>query len=273
MNATKIHCFIFTALPCEANAFIRQFNLKKHPDKHPFSLYYHQQTVLTVTGVGKVAMAAAVAYTLAIFASLAKPVLINAGIAGHPTAALGQLFSVHKITDVASDQHYYPQSVINLACSSAVVYTVANAKQDYPFNGLSDMEASGFYEIATHFTSSELIQVVKIVSDNPTVGIEQINAKKVNAWMNACIATIADIIQALQLLACRFSTEQPRYYHLLTQQYYFNVNHSHQLNRLLQRWDVVSDQAELDFSSVKFHHSKAVLQWLQQQIESQVFSL
>lgn len=273
MNNTKINCFIFTALPCEAKAFITQFKLKKDLNSHPFSLYYHEQIALTITGSGKVAMAAALAYTLAIFESIEHPVLINAGIAGHQTATLAQLVSVHKITDMESGNNYYPQSVINIDCLSLPAYTVCKPDKHYQLDGLYEMEASGFYETATRFTSTELIQIFKVISDNQVIGIEAINAKKVNIWMAASIEKIAVMIQNLQVLANCLLRTNPGYDTLLQKQYYFNSNQSHQLNALLQRWNVLTNNAELNIPSLKFQHSKAVLQWLQQQIDNQVFIL
>ncbi len=268
-----INCFIFTALPCEAKAFITHFKLKKDLDCHSFSVYVNNNIVLTVTGSGKVAMAGGLAYSLALFESVKNPVLINLGIAGHQTATLGQLFISHKITDTDNGKNYYPQLIIKNECSSYPICTVSKPEQNYQENCLYDMEASGFYEIATRFTTTELIQVFKVISDNNTNGLELINAKIVTIWMMAVIEHIADSIEKLQFLATTLIKPELRYYAWLQQQYYFNVNHSHQLKALLQRWDVLTDYAELNFTGGKFKHAKAVLHWLQQQIDKQLFSL
>jgi len=268
-----IHSFIFTALACEAKTFIRQFKLKKDLGHHPFTLYANQQIVLTITGSGKIAMAAAVAYSLALFDSIENPVLINAGIAGHQTATLGTLFSVHKITDTDTSKNYYPQSIIKNKVSSLALCTVSKPNPHYQDNYLYEMEASGFYEIASRFTTTELIQIFKIVSDNQLIGIEAINAKKVTAWMTAVIEEMTIVIEKLQALAIDLYYPNSPDYTLLQATYYFNVNHSHQLKASLQRWNVLTNGAELNFFDIKFHHAKAVLQWLQQQIDLQEFRL
>ncbi len=268
-----INSFIFTALACEAKAFINQFKLKKDLTHHPFTLYTNEKIILTITGTGKIAMAAAVAYSLALFESIENPVLINAGIAGHQTAALGKLFSVHKVTDIDSGKNYYPQSIIKNAGSSLALCTVSKPNLNYEDNCLYEMEASGFYEISTRFTTAERIHIFKIVSDNQRIGIETINAKKVTAWMTASIEEIATVIEKLQALTVNLPGSNSHDYALLQAAYYFNVNHSHQLKALLQRWNVLTNGAELNFSHIKFQHAKAVLQWLQQQIDLQDFRL
>ena len=268
-----INSFIFTALACEAKAFIAQFKLKKDLNHHPFTIYTNEQIVLTITGSGKIAMAAAVADTLALFESIENPVLINAGIAGHQTAALGTLFSVHKITDTDTGKNYYPQSVIKNEGENLALCTVSKPNQHYQDNYLYEMEASGFYEIATRFTTTERIQIFKIVSDNQLIGIEAINAKKVTAWMTASIEEMVIVIEKLQALAIGLYNPNSPDYALLQAAYYFNVNNSHQLKASLQRWNVLTNGVELNFSEIKFHHAKAVLQWLQQQIDLQEFRL
>ncbi len=268
-----INSFIFTALACEAKAFITQFELKKDLSHHPFTIYTNKQIVLTITGSGKIAMAAAVAYSLAVFESIENPILINAGIAGHQTAALGTLFSVHKITDTDSGKNYYPQSVIKNKGSSLALCTVSKPNKDYQDDYLYEMEASGFYEIASRFTTTELIQIFKVISDNQLIGIEAINAKKVTAWMTASIEKMTIVIEKLQALTISLPSPHSNDYELLQAAYYFNVNHSHQLKALLQRWNVLTHGVKLNFPETKFHHAKAVLQWLQQQIDLQEFRL
>ncbi|MDQ7091548.1 MAG: hypothetical protein Q9M50_13095 [Methylococcales bacterium] len=268
-----INCFIFTALPCEAKAFISQFKLKKDASHHLFTIYSSEHLSLTVTGSGKIAMAAAVAYTLASLKSVKKPVLINAGIAGHQTAALGQLFSVHKISDADNNRNYYPQSIIQIDCLSLPVITVSKPENQYQTTSLYDMEASGFYEIAARFTTTELIQVFKVVSDNQTTGIEHINAKKVSAWMLTVIETMTTSIQSLQALATNLNPAILDDYEWLQAHYYFNVNHSYQLKAHLQRWNVITLSADLNLQEQRFNHSKDVLNWLQQKIDNQDFRL
>ena len=268
-----MHCFIFTALACEAKPFIKRFSLKKELNIHSFSIYRHNEMVLTISGVGKVAMAAAVGYTLAKFQTIHPPVLINIGIAGHSSALLGELWYAHKIIDLESERCFYPQPVIKLACPSTVLYTVSKPNLDYAKKGLYDMEASSFYEVSSCFSSAELIHVFKVVSDNQNETIEAITAQKVSVWLENCVDTIEKSILALQTMAETVTQSHPNYYESLKTRYYFNVNNSHQLKKQLARWDVLTDASTLDFSAENFKDAKAVLKWLQIQLDLHVFRL
>ena len=169
--------FIFTALECEAKALVNKFKLKKENIRHPFSIYRGDKIVLTVTGVGKVAMAAGVAYTSAVFPGLESPVMINIGIAGHKTQSVGRLLMASKIVDVDSEKVFYPQLVGANWPETSEIKTMALPSTKYYLDCLNDMEASAFYETAVRFSSCELIHCIKVVSDNGESSIESINSK------------------------------------------------------------------------------------------------
>jgi hypothetical protein len=274
INQTNlIKSFIFTALPCEAKPLVAHFKLKKDTHSHPFAVYSNDEKVLTVSGCGKIAMAAAVAYSLAKFNHYQHPVLVNVGIAGHQTATVGELFAAHKITDSETAKHFYPHILTKLPCLSQAIQTVSSPQTDYESEVLYEMEASGFYEIASRFTSGELIQAFKVVSDNQHTPISQINAPAVSAWITAQVEAIAEGIKQLQELAKPLETSESPYYHAALAQWHFTVNAQLQLKALLQRWQVLSSGAELDFSETELTHSKAVLHWLEQKINRLAFNL
>ena len=273
MQQSQIKSFIFTALPCEAKPLVGYFKLKKDNSSHPFALYYNDNMVLAVSGCSKIAMAAAVAYSLAKFQHSAHPVLVNVGIAGHKTANLGDLFAAHKITDVETGKHFYPQLVAKLPCPTLAINTVSTPETKYADECLYEMEASAFYEIAARFTSGELIQAFKIVSDNQESSINQIDAKLVSEWINTKVETIAESIKQLELLAQPLEIKDSRYYQMALEQWHFTVTAQLQLKALLQRWDVLTDNEELNFSGLELKHSNAVLLWLEQKINDLEFSL
>lgn len=273
IQSPHIKSFIFTALPCEAKPLVTHFKLKKDQNSHPFTLYYNDNTALTVSGCGKIAMAAAVAYALAKFKHSAHPVLVNVGIAGHKNATLGELFATHKITDIENSKHFYPQLIVKLPCSTLAINTVSTPETTYNDDCLYEMEASAFYEIAARFTSGELIQAFKIVSDNQESPIHQIDAASVSAWISAKAEVIANGIKQLELLAHPLETKESVYYPIALQKWHFTVTAQLQLKALLQRWDVLAEGAKLDFSEVELKHSKAVLLWLEQKINGLAVNL
>jgi nucleoside phosphorylase len=268
-----VSCFIFTALFCEAKPFIEKFNLKKEQVQHPFAIYSGNKRVLVVTGIGKVAMATAVGYALAKFEASEHPVLMNIGIAGHPTASLGQLWGANKIIEVETGQCYYPQSIIKSDHLKATIYTVSTPNNHYPKKGLYEMEASGFYESARHFSTAELILVFKVISDNSHERIASINAKKVTEWIALSVERVAQHLQSLQEKTLELTVLEQRDALELHARFYFNINNRRQLQKQLQRWHVLTEGAALDFHAHTFQSAKAVLAWLQTQINQQPYRL
>ncbi len=273
METSLIKRFIFTALACEAKPFIAELKLKKHKELHPFAIYDNSDTVLIVTGCGKVAMAAAVAYSLAYFNASKQPILINIGIAGHRTIPVGSLFAAHKIVDVDTGKKYYPQLVSSLACLTLVIHTVSKPERDYTNNGLYDMEASGFYEIASRFSTAEFIQSFKVVSDNLQSPQENIDEHKVNRWMSAQMLPILDAIKRMEHSTTQLVSADLNIYEQAVNLWHFSDTAQHQLKSLLQRWTVLTDGAALDLKEVNHLHGKSVLAWLEKKIAAQPFKL
>ncbi len=133
--------FLFFALACEAKPFISHFGFKKNLEQTVFDIYQVEHMRLTITGVGKTAMAAGVAYSLALWGGQQAPIMVNLGIAGHQTAALGQLWLAEKITDADSAKSHYPQCLPKTSLSSASLVTVSQPQAQYAPDTLYDMEA------------------------------------------------------------------------------------------------------------------------------------
>jgi adenosylhomocysteine nucleosidase len=271
----EVKAFIFTALPCEAKPLTAFFKLKKDLNSHAFPVYSNADNgiALTVSGSGKTAMAAAVAYSLARFNPTVQPVLINIGIAGHKTAAVGGVFAADKITDAETLKHYYPQLIAPLPFAAQALQTVAKPQFEYQPDCLYDMEASGFYKIAAKFSTSELIHSFKIVSDNQANPITQINAAAVTEWITAQLELLEAAVQQVLNLADSLQTQQSPSYQAILSKWQFNVNTQLQLRHLLQRWDVLSAAEELNLTEIKANNSKEVLLWLEQKINSLPFRL
>jgi adenosylhomocysteine nucleosidase len=265
--------FIFTALPCEAKPLVAHLKLKKECQSHPFALYANQDTALAVSGCGKVAMAAAVAYSMAYFNAAEQPILLNVGIAGHQTQAVGSLFAAHKICDVDSGRNYYPQLQSPLPCATLAINTVSQPNRLYSGNGLYDMEASGFYEIACRFSCAELIQAFKVVSDNQDCSLDAINEKFVSELIGTQVLAIVEGLDNLETTANYLpSVILDDYQHAL-ERWHFTVNAQLQLKGLLQRWQVLSNHCVLDFDEVALKDSKAVFNWLENKIACLPFAL
>jgi nucleoside phosphorylase len=259
--------FIYTALPCEAKPLIAHFKLKKRLNVRPFAVYEKDAVCLTVTGVGKNAMAAGVAYTQALFNTVENPVLINIGIAGHRDHPLGSLFLIDKITDADSHKSHYPPLISKAPCASGAIQTAAKPQLDYAHDQLCDMEASAFYETATRFSTGELVQCLKIISDNQHSPATLIHAQQVSVLIADQLEAIEIVINQLVALADVLITPDNALFKQLIQKYHFTVNGQMQLKAQLARWAVLSDYQALPIDEIQLNSGKELLGWLEEQLK------
>jgi adenosylhomocysteine nucleosidase len=265
--------FIYTALPCEAKPLVEHFKLKKETAVKPFDIYVHRHICLTVTGLGKSAMAAGVAYSQALYPSVENPVMINIGIAGHQNHVVGSLFLIDKITDSDSCRSWYPPLVFSSPCPTGSIKTASRPQLDYNHPDLCDMEASAFYETATRFASSELVQCLKVVSDNRLTPVDRIKPQNVSGLIAAHIRAIEDVSAELLHLADLATFPEPRLVAELTSRYRFTVNERVQLGKQLRRWDSLTGGRALDFDRSGLRRGGDLLRWLGQQIDALEFHL
>lgn len=264
-------CYFFAALPCEAKPLISYFKLKKEHSITAFTIYRNANITLTVTGLGKSAMAAGVAYTLALFPAQSLPALLNIGIAGHRSYELGSVYAAEKITDQETGRKHYPQWVITPPCPAHTLITVAQAQPGYATDALYEMEASAFYEIATRFSSSELIHCIKIISDNTHNPSTQIKPALVSQWLMDALPLIDKIRQQLTQLASLNQSSDTPYYAEIIVQWHFTSSEKIQLNRLLSKRTILIKDQPLDLTAMLQTSAKEVLNSLREELDGQAF--
>lgn len=154
------------ALHCEAKPIIDRYRLKKIPGDPAYESWAGDDMHCVVSGIGKLAAAAATAWTAARLSERESLAWINLGSAGGD-AELGDAFLLDKIVDADSGQCYYPVPATPTGLSGTTCQTLGAPSEDYRADCLFDMEASGFFATAAHFSSAELIQSIKVISDNP----------------------------------------------------------------------------------------------------------
>lgn len=273
MQQNPPRIFIYAALPCEAKPLVEHFKLKKDTTVQPFAVYLNRDICLTVTGLGKSAMAAGVAYSQALFAAVEHPVLINIGIAGHKDHTVGGLFLIGKITDADSQKSYYPPLVFTPPCPTASIQTVSRPQIDYDLHHLCDMEASAFYETAVRFSTGELIHCLKVISDNELSPAENIQPKQVSQLIAAHVAAIETLLAELSRLTELITTPEPAQFEQLIKRYHFTSSEQGQLKNRLSRWELLTDTQIHELDEAKLHKGKDVLCWLDQQIDKIEFCL
>lgn len=273
MQPSSHKIFIYSALPCEAKPLIDFFYLKKNIVIEPFAVFFNDDICLTVTGIGKSAMAAGIAYTQALFAAVPHPILLNIGIAGHEEHALGGLYLIDKITDADSQKSYYPPLLFKPPCPTAGLLTVSRPQLSYHQPYLYDMEASAFFETATRFSTGELVQCLKIISDNKETSVENIQAKTVSALIAAQLPAIEKVMQNLDQLSLSIRTFEIAAFTELKQRYRFTASEQMQLKNKLSRLAVLTGRRSVDVDVDALHSAAEVLKWLDQQIGKMEFYL
>lgn len=262
----KPNLFIYTALECEAKPLIKQFELKKESFNHPFPIYKNDSIVLTISGIGKVAMAGAVAYSQAIFQPQHSPLLINIGIAGHKTEAIGEIVLASKIVDKDSGKRFYPQLIGNNLPKTDEVLTSSRPCTEYSASYMNDMEASAFYEMAVRFNTNELIHSIKIISDNEQTTIESINAKKVSQLISNHLPQIEQLFHHWKLLQQSVIPSEIKEFNQISKRWNFTVSGKIRLKSLLSRWQMLSTESWLANNQVKLERSKDVLKKLESDV-------
>lgn len=180
--------YLFTALYCEAQVFIKQFNLKKDIEYTLFQEFYNETAGvrLTITGVGEIAAAAAVGSVCTGHRPSQSDVLINIGVCASQTAS-GGIFLCNKIIEGTTGKSFYPDILYRHDfCEEAIVTGMLpwNGEKDYAVissvvsdKSLYDMEAAAIYQAGTYFFGPHQMIFLKIVSDGGAAG--EVSEKKV----------------------------------------------------------------------------------------------
>ena len=242
---------MIAATRAEADPVINAMKLRHAPGSFP--LFCSDTTSLVVSGIGKPRAAAACAWLAAMQNigddkrtnkhSRARPptVWINFGIAGHSDAAIGSIFTAHKITDHHSGHVWYPPQ-IHSPLRTCDLLTVDKPLPSYQPARLHDMEASGFIQIARMFAHAELVQSVKIVSDNKESSLRNITAEFALTLVTESVPSINTFAEHLVELSSRLHIDTAPALDLFCNHWRFTVSQTAKLDRLLQRYSVINGQ-------------------------------
>jgi nucleoside phosphorylase len=192
---------IVVALPAEARPLLEHFRLRDKQHNTAFPLYRNADMALIVSGPGKVAAAAATALLAETGTTRSTTAWLNIGIAGHAHHAIGSGFIAHRITDSATGKNWYPPQIHDLSMPTENLYTVDRPEDDYPTAALYEMEASGFFPVACRFSSSELVQCFKVVSDNRTQATTAVTAKVCAQLITEKLTDIEQLVNTLSGMA------------------------------------------------------------------------
>lgn len=193
--------FLVTALQSEARPLIERFELRGTDASSPFRVYRGDEVLLVVSGVGRIASAAATAYAFAREGEPKERPWVNVGIAGHASAAVGSAWLARKISEAASERSWFPSLVFEAGIATAEVVTVDRPESRFERDALYDMEASAFFATAARFTPVELVQVFKVVSDTRSAPAENLTAAQVSRLIEQRVEEVAELIRSTRELA------------------------------------------------------------------------
>ena len=219
----------------EAQPLIDFYQLAKVEDS-PYPLFRNDQHSLIISGLGR---DRAVSATTALHQVTNKPNLgwINLGIAGHGSIEIGEALIAGKITDDSSDESFYPPQIFEHSFAVSCLQTCSKPCSNYQPDLGYDMEAHAFYRIACQFSIRELVQVIKIVSDNPDHDLNQVNPKEVSAMIETCLKEIDALVNQIDTasLSMKSDDDLSEIIQKIQCVHSFSVTHRHQLNDLLRQ--------------------------------------
>lgn len=194
--------YIFTALYCEADLFIKKFRLEKNLENERFQEFYQEEAGirLTVTGVGEIAAAAAVSSVCATYKPREGDMLLNVGTCAHIDGNLG-IFLCNKILEQATGKTFYPDLLYrhNLQEETIVTGMLPCNSQEH-FNGnLYDMEAAAIYQAGAYFFGPHQMMFLKVVSDQGAAA--KVSKENVHHLMETYQETLFDFIGGFSAIA------------------------------------------------------------------------
>ena len=190
--------FVCAFLP-EATPLIDELGLKKEPSSS-FTLYQKREHRLVVSGMGSEKIAHAVSFLRQLDPQPAVPWL-NIGIAGHGSAELGSAHLVVKCTDRKTQKSIYPPQIFSSSLPKTILETVEKPATDYKNGVAYDMEGYTFLKSASCHSSAELVQSVKVVSDNPNNPVSQFDKSTVHGMISSHLPSIIQIINEMEALS------------------------------------------------------------------------
>jgi len=190
--------YLVTALAGEAIPLINSFKLKKDITYTKFDVFKNEDTRLIVSGIGKIRSAIATTTLLINEPPQPEDRILNIGICGCGVKEYktGEFFLINKIDDYSSRKSFYPETVFKHSFQEERIITFDRAVTKKDFKELPqclvDMEASGFYEAASHHFQSHKVHILKIISDH--LRGEKLTGSFVQGLMEKIIPSLKELI-------------------------------------------------------------------------------
>jgi len=143
----------------------------------PYPLFKNDQVLLIVTGTGAQRSAGATGWALGRFPSVTTALNLGYAAASVDAAELYQWYCVDSIRDESTGRLHIPDRLWKMPFPEKPLLTVGKPVANrIPWDGLVDMEASGFYEAARKVLPPDRILLFKWISDHLSGEIDPVTA-------------------------------------------------------------------------------------------------
>ena len=256
--------YIACALHCEAKPLVEFYKLKLDRTA-VYPIFSNEFMSLVVTGMGKLVTAAAISYLYAHSKEVKNAAWLNIGIAGHASHEVGTLLNIAKITDSNTGQNFYPARLYGVKGISSILTTVEQYNSFYPDGMTLDMEAAAFMSVVQKFTLLDMVQILKVVSDNQSHSTEEINKSFVSDIIQKNLDGIDETIQVLSSRQTEFAkiNQYDLFDTIDFDRWHFSQYQQKELEKLLKKINALGISISAE-SLEPCKDGKSVLAYLQQ---------
>ena len=198
--------YVVVALAAEARPLISHFRLEKTDKLESLTLYRRSDLVMAAGGVGKDAMAVSVEALAKAIPDAEPSVWINLGVGGHRVHEIGTAILAQRVVDEDTGSVFELSPPTDVHMQMGEIRTVEHVETQYETEAVYEMEAAAFCKQTGDLTDRELIQVLKIVSDNRRTGTLCVSARQVQGLVEQNLPTIDLLVSTLHRNARQLSS-------------------------------------------------------------------
>lgn len=262
---------ISTALMAEANPIIRFFNLKQKVLYKSFAVYENEIIRLVVTGIGKVMAGAGISYLYGISEEEGVDGFLNIGRAAHKSLKIGTPVIASKIKDSSSQKSFHTSLLFDSPILTKAIISTEKPRKEYLEDYCFDMEAFGFFIAASRFVPIELIQSLKIISNNRTNSTSFIANSKIESLIKLNLISIQIIIEKLKEVSKKHKTPTHNKEEVLPfpNDSRFNANEKYKLEEIINNIKILKPSFNIQEEEIKkLKSAKEVFNFLQSKMKN-----
>lgn len=191
--------YIFAALYCEAQGLIRSYQLEKNEEIKHFQVFSNEEAgiVLTITGVGSVAAAAAVGSICSKCCAGQGDFLLNLGTCAARLDNEPRIFLGNKLIEESTGRTFYPDMLYRTDfCEKTIITLPKSAEALCDTENLYDMEAAAVYQAGKYFFAPHRMSFLKVVSDDGKAAL--LTAAQVQKCMEGYLEEICSYVEKLR---------------------------------------------------------------------------